>query len=120
MGVYSNAHRGKQADRESTPHSDASPGRATSQPEGDWIKARRKSWARLIQQVCEADPLLCECGSKFKVISVIEARTRSDVVGKFLKHINFVFEVLQLPAHPPPIPVGSPEPDSGSADFYYF
>ena len=87
---------------------------------GDWIKARRKSWARLIQQVCEADPLLCECGSKFKVISVIEARTQSDVVGKILASITFVFEVLQLPAHPPPIPVGSPEPDSGSTDFYYF
>ena len=59
-------------------------------------------------------------GAKFKVISVIEARTQSDVVGKILASITFVFEVLQLPAHPPPIPVGSPEPDSGSADFYYF
>ena len=85
----------------------------------DWIKARRKSWARLIQQVYEVDPLLCECGSKLEVISVIEARTQSDVVGKILKSIKFVFEVLQLPAHHPPIPVGSPEPDSDPADFYY-
>ncbi|MBI2840161.1 MAG: hypothetical protein HYX75_17735 [Acidobacteria bacterium] len=49
----------------------------------------------------------------------IEARTRSDVVGKILASTKFVFEVLQLPAHPSPIPIGSLEPDSGSADFYY-
>lgn len=120
MGVYSNAHRGNEAHGGSALHSDTSPGRATTEPEQDWIKARRKSWARLIQQVHEAIPLLCECGSKLEVISVIEARTQSDVVGKIQASIKFVFEVFQLPAHPPAIAAGSPEPDSGSADFYYF
>ena len=65
------------------------------------------------------DPLSCECGSKFKVSSIIEARNQSEVVGKILTSSKFGFEVLQLPAHPPPIPVGSPEPDSGPAGFYY-
>lgn len=36
------------------------------------------------------------------MVDVIEARTQSDVVGKILKHIHFVFEALPLPARPPP------------------
>ncbi len=46
--------------------------------------------------------------------SVIEARTQSDVVGKILKHINFAFEALPLPARPPP--PGHPEPGGAQDD----
>ena len=63
-----------------------------------------KSWARLIQEVYETGPLLCECGSKFEVILVIEARNQSDVVGKILACIKFVFEVLAIPDRPPSQP----------------
>ncbi len=59
-------------------------------------KKRRKTWARLLKQVYEVAPLLCECGSKFEVISVIEARHHSNVVGKIPASIKFVFEVLKL------------------------
>ena len=56
------------------------------------------------------------------MIDVIEARTQSDIVGKILKHINFAFEALPLPARPPP---SHPEPggaqDDGSlSDAYCF
>jgi len=35
-------------------------------------KARRRSWARLIQKVYEVDPLVCpKCGSEMKVVAVI-------------------------------------------------
>ena len=121
FGKYSNAHRGKEAHGGSKPHPDTSPGSTITEPEEDWIKARRKSWARMIQQVYETNPLLCECGSKFKVISVIEARHQSNVVGKILASIKFVFEVLQLSECPPP--VISPEPDGGDdtgSDAYCF
>ena len=115
-GAYANAHRGKEAKGASAPP-DASP--VMTEPEDDWIKARRKAWARLIQQVCEADPLLCDCGSKFEVISVIEARMQSDVVARILKHIKYHFEVLQLPARAPPVSLLSPEPRPGLSDSYY-
>lgn len=29
-----------------------------------WLKERRKSWARLIRLVYEANPLLCRCGQR--------------------------------------------------------
>ena len=67
-----------------------------------YAPALDKSWARMIQQVYETGPLLCECGSKFEVILVIEARNKSDVAGKILACIKFVFEVLRLPERPPP------------------
>ena len=46
--------------------------------------------------------LLCECGGKLKIISVIETRNQSDVVGKILKHIKYQFEVLMIPGRAPP------------------
>ena len=115
-GAYANAHRGKEARPQSRPP-DASP--LIPEPDDDWIKTRRKAWARLLQQVYEAEPLLCNCGSKFEVISVIEARTQSDVVARILKHIEYHFEVLQLPARAPPVSLLSPEPQPGLSDSYY-
>lgn len=114
-GAYSNAHRGNKAKSRTT-----CPGGATTEPEEDaWIKARRKSWARLVQRVFEVDPLLCKCGSRFEIISIIEARAQPDVVGKILACTEFVFEVPWLPARPPPFPFGSPEPDPGPRDSYH-
>ena len=46
--------------------------------------------------------------------SFIEARNQSDVAGKILACIKFVFEVLQLPVRPPP--AFSPEPDGDRND----
>ena len=96
FAAYSNAHRGKEAKAESAPHPDGSPARATAESEENWIKNRHKTWARLLKQVYEVAPLLCECGSKFEVISVIETRHHSNVVGKIPASIKFVFEVLKL------------------------
>ena len=63
--------------------------------------------------------------SKLEVRSdfVIEARNQSDVVGKILASIMFVFEVLQLPERPPP--AFSPDPqgdrdDGSNSDAFCF
>lgn len=112
FAAYSNAHRGKEAKRESMPHSGSSPAQATPEPEEGWVKARRKSWARLVQQVYESDPLLCECGGTMKVISVIEARSQPDVVGKILASVKFVFDVLRLPERSPPAPAADRDENS--------
>ncbi|MEW6367899.1 MAG: hypothetical protein AB1714_24985 [Acidobacteriota bacterium] len=67
----------------------------------------------------EAAPLLCDCGSKLEITSVIEAHTQSDVVAKILKHIKYQFEVLELPARAPPVSSLSPEPEPGFSESYY-
>ena len=100
--AYSNAHRGKQAKAGSSPGSEQTPTACAAESEDEWIRTRRRSWARLLQMVYECDPLLCECGGKLKIISVIETRNQSDVVGKILKHIKYQFEVLAIPGRAPP------------------
>jgi len=49
-------------------------------------KARRRSWARLIQKVYEVDPLICpHCGTKMRIISVINELF---VIEKILRHLG--------------------------------
>ena len=49
-------------------------------------KAYKKSWARLIKQVWEVDPLECPlCGSEMRVISIINDDA---VVEKILRHVG--------------------------------
>jgi len=91
-----------------------------AESEEDWIKKRRNTWARLIKRVFEADPLLCECGSILKVISVIEARAQPNLVAKILKHIKYHFDVLKLPSRsPPPVPFEFSDPQPDFPDSYY-
>ena len=54
-------------------------------PDSAWLAARRKSWARLIKRVYEADPLLCPCGQKMRVVGFI---TQAPVIRKILTHIG--------------------------------
>jgi len=47
--------------------------------------ALRRRWANLIQRVFKTDPLLCECGGKFRIISFI---TDPKVIRKILDHLQ--------------------------------
>ena len=47
--------------------------------------ALRKNWARLIKRVHQADPLICDCGGTYRVISFI---TDHKVITKILKHLK--------------------------------
>jgi hypothetical protein len=61
----------------------------------------RRSWARLIRQVYEVDPLLCpQCGGTMKVIAVIE---RPAVVRQILDHLGFPTAAPSLRAPPDPL-----------------
>ena len=67
----------------------------------------RRSWARLIRQVYEVDPLLCpQCGGTMKVIAVIE---RLAVVRQILDHLRLPTTAPSLRAPPDP-------PDDLAAD----
>ena len=49
-------------------------------------KAYRKNWARLIQKIYEANPLLCpKCQGQMRIISSIED---PEVIKKILKHLG--------------------------------
>jgi len=60
-----------------------------------WLKERRKLWARLIRRVYEADPLLCRCGQRMRVVGFI---TQAPVIRKILDHVGRRFEPLVLPS----------------------
>jgi hypothetical protein len=67
----------------------------------------RRSWARLIRQVYEVDPLLCpRCGGTMKMIAVIE---RPAVIRQILDHLGVAATPASLRAPPDP-------PDGGVAE----
>ena len=50
--------------------------------------ALRRTWARLIRKIYEADPLLCpRCGGTMKVIAVID---QEEVIYRILSHLNLL------------------------------
>jgi hypothetical protein len=71
-GAYSNAHRGKAFRREAfalqNPEEGSSP---RPEPTPEWLRERRRSWARLIRHIYEADPLMCRCGQRMRVVGFI-------------------------------------------------
>ena len=67
----------------------------------------RRSWARLIRQVYEVDPLVCpRCGGTMKIISVIE---RPAVIRQILDHLGLptVTPSLRAPPDAPDGPAGA-------------
>ena len=57
---------------------------------------RRRSWARLIKKVYEADPLVCpRCSRPLKIISLIGD---APVIEKILRHLK----LWDRPERPPP------------------
>jgi len=79
-GWYSNASRGKRLPRDAT---GIAPQTSDESPS---LKARKKSWAILIQKVYEIDPMKCpRCGSEMKIIAFI---MEWKVIVKILKHLD--------------------------------
>ncbi|MGB3399172.1 MAG: hypothetical protein WBA34_03250 [Candidatus Deferrimicrobiaceae bacterium] len=50
--------------------------------------------------VYEADPLLCRCGERMRVVGFI---TQASVIRKILTHIARRFDPLKLPGRSPPL-----------------
>lgn len=71
LGWYSNEELGAHKKQPPSAHSAISVGEGVET--GAFIKQRRMSWAALITQVYEVEPLCChECGGEIKIISFIE------------------------------------------------
>ena len=77
--------------KQATPQDDADSG-------AEFASARRRSWARLIKKVYEADPLLCpRCSGPLKIISLIGD---GPVIEKILRHLK----LWDRAERPPPRP----------------
>jgi hypothetical protein len=64
----------------------------------EFARDRKRSWARLIKKVYEADPLVCpRCSGPLKIISLIRD---GPVIEKILRHLK----LWDLPERPPPPP----------------
>jgi hypothetical protein len=61
-----------------------------------FVKARRRTWAKLIARVYGADPLRCtRCGGRMRILSVI---TDPEVVEKILRHLHLWHEPRAPPS----------------------
>jgi len=97
-GAYSNRGRIPMAARngESANLSDE---RLPERDNSDRSREARSTWARLIKKIFEADPLLCTCGGRMRIVSFI---TDPRVVDRILRHCASVRCKTQDPFEPRP------------------
>jgi len=100
-GAFSNARRvpaQTPASPSARPDEQQLPRRDDSSSGEEFARGRRRSWARLIKKVYEADPLVCpRCAGPLKVISLIGD---GPVIEKILRHLK----LWDRPERPPPRP----------------
>jgi hypothetical protein len=53
--------------------------------ESEFGRETRRTWARLLRKIFEVDPLLCSCGARLRIISVI---TQPRIVDRILRHLR--------------------------------
>ena len=58
-------------------------GKPSERDNSDVSREARSTWARLIKKIFEADPLLCPCGGRMRIVSFI---TDPRVVDRILRH----------------------------------
>ena len=70
------------------PHPQGTP--ASDDPEdGDFLRARKRNWARLIQKVWLQDPTLCaSCGQPMRIVAAISSPAQDDVIEKILRQLD--------------------------------
>ena len=81
-GAYSNRGRISLADRQGQT-AGMPAAKLPEQDNPDVSKEARGMWARLIRKIFEADPLLCICGGRMRIVSFI---TDPWVVDRILRH----------------------------------
>ena len=73
-------------------HGFVSPGPVPPAPESevsDFLKKRRRAWARLIAKTWHVDPSLCaSCGRPMKIIAALTSPHQEDEIERILRHIQ--------------------------------
>jgi hypothetical protein len=73
-------------DRKGGAECDAPTDVVTAEEEDEFIRLRRRSWARLIQKVWQDDPEVCgSCGEKMRVISALTHPHQDHVIERILR-----------------------------------
>ena len=67
------------------------------QEDPDSSREARSTWARLIRKIFEADPLLCSCGARMRIVSFI---TDPRAVDHILRHLQSGHSKAQDPFEP--------------------
>jgi hypothetical protein len=80
-GAYSNRARIPVAPTDG--ESAGLPAKHPEQDNSDFSREARSTWARLIKKIFEANPLLCTCGGRMRIVSFI---TDHRVVDRILRH----------------------------------
>jgi hypothetical protein len=114
-GAFSNARRvspGAAASASAPPAGGQGMQQEDSDSGAEFRREGRRSWARLIQRVYEADPLVCpRCSGPLKIISLIGD---GPVIEKILRHLK----LWDRSERPPPCPAGrSIHYDKENVDF---
>jgi hypothetical protein len=81
-GAYSNRSRVRAGPGEAETVS-APAAKLLKSDNADCSREARSSWARLIRKIFEADPLLCRCGGRMRIVSFV---TDPRVVDRILRH----------------------------------
>jgi hypothetical protein len=71
--------------------------------DSEFIRERRRTWARLLRKIFEVNPMLCSCGAEMKIVSII---TEPRVVDRILRHLQSERCKARDPfqPRPPPLP----------------
>ena len=65
-----------------------SPPDSEAQQESEFLRKRKRSWARLISKIWHDDPGICHhCGQPMKIIAAI-GPDQPDVIERILRHLN--------------------------------
>lgn len=99
-GAYSNRANLRDNSSHDSPAASMQPDAGNGNSE--FSKNARRTWARLIRKIFEADPLLCRCGTPMKIVSII---TDPRIVYRILRHL----ESERCRAIDPFKPRGSPQ-----------
>jgi len=82
-GAYCN--RARVAAPAAQGHSDRATQARFAAEDSAFAREIRRSWARLLRKIFEVDPLLCPCGARMKIVSII---TQPRIVDRILRHLR--------------------------------
>jgi len=74
------------------------------QDDSDFSREARSTWARLIKKIFEADPLLCSCGARMRIVSFITDPRVGDGILRHLESGRCRAQDPFEPRAPPPAP----------------
>ncbi len=89
--------------------------------ESEFVRVRKRNWARLIKKVWLEDPALCpRCGKPLEIIAPISSPAQDEVIKKILKAKKLWDApwLQKLPARGPPssTPAAPPAPETNQTD----